>query len=98
MKVIVAVPFARFPLGALRITPGADNALVESGTSLCDLLTRHARGDWGDLCAEDKRVNEEALRKGFRLLSAYDLPGGERLWLITDADRSVTTALLPSEY
>lgn len=98
MKMIVIVPFARFSLGTVCLTPGADAVLEETGASLADLLTRHAKGDWGSLCPEDRKVNEEALRKGQRLLSSYELPDGQKLWLITEADRSATTALLPEEY
>jgi hypothetical protein len=62
-----------------------------------DLLRRHVRGDWGDLDLADKAANETALKHGGRILSAYDTQGG-RLWIITEADRSVTTILLPEEY
>ena len=69
-------------------------------------LTRHACGDWGVVCAEDAATNEEALIEGLRLLSAYPIDpakpskgwGENTLWIITEADRSVTTFLLPSEY
>ena len=61
-------------------------------------MLRHKHGDWGDLCAEDRRENERALRVGSRLLSAYATRAGERLWVITGWDRSATTLLLPSEY
>lgn len=60
-------------------------------------LARHAKGDWGDLCEEDKRENELSLRKGFRLLSAYK-NDEHKIWIITEADRSVTTVLFPEEY
>lgn len=62
------------------------------------LLRRHLAGDWGDLDAEDRAANECALRDEARLLSAYELTTGERLWIITEADRSTTTLLLPSDY
>jgi hypothetical protein len=65
-------------------------------------LDRHAAGNWGQLCAVDKRANDRAVKKGTRILSAYDVPleGGEtaRIWIITEWDRSLTTALLPQEY
>ena len=61
------------------------------------LLTRHVTGDWGDLGEEDKKENELSVKKGFRILSAYTLKNGERAWIITEADRSVTTILLPSD-
>jgi hypothetical protein len=85
-----------FPLGRLCITPGAMEELApdEVQQSLC----RHARGDWGDVCEEDRQENELSLREGFRLLSAYHTDDAVKLWIITEADRSVTTVLLPSEY
>jgi hypothetical protein len=83
-----------FPLGQIVATPGA----VQLGVDLLGLLRRHARGDWGDMCEEDLRANDDALLGGGRLFSGYSLPGGERLWIITEADRSVTTFLLPEEY
>lgn len=63
-----------------------------------DLLRRHQAGDWGDVDSEDKAANDRAVRDGLRLLSAYDLGDGLRVWLITEHDRSVTTLLLPSDY
>jgi len=61
-------------------------------------MTRHANGDWGDLCAEDKKGNELALLQGnLRLFSAYETPPW-KIWIITEADRSVTTVLFPEEY
>lgn len=88
----------RFPLGLVVATPGALRALEESAESPFDFLYRHASGDWGELDEEDRRENELSLREGFRLLSAYRLRSGEKLWIITEADRSVTTLLLPEEY
>jgi len=61
-------------------------------------LSRHARGDWGDLDEEDKKENELSLKEGFRLLSAYERAGLPKIWIITEADRSVTTVLFPDEY
>jgi hypothetical protein len=84
---------SRFPLGRLLATPG----VLELGVDLWPLLLRHARGDWGDLEAEDRDANERAVRFGGRIVSAYTLPEG-RLWIITESDRSATTALLPDEY
>ncbi len=60
-------------------------------------LARHAEGDWGDLCEEDKKENELSLREGFRLFSAYK-NDEHKIWIITEADRSVTTVLFPEEY
>ena len=89
---------ARFPLGRIVATPGALGALAESGECPSSFIKRHVTGDWGQLDAEDQRENELSLVHGFRLLSAYTLSNGTKLWIITEADRSVTTLLLPSEY
>jgi len=88
----------RFPLGQLVATPGALEVLQKSGQSPVDFLDRHAKGDWGDVCDEDRQANEDALDHGTRLLSAYRTQRGKRLWIITEADRSATTVLLPEEY
>lgn len=89
----------RFDLGHLVATPGALEALTSAGITPAGLLRRHQRGDWGDICGEDCQENELSLREGFRLLSAYTLPRtGAKIWVITEADRSVTTLLLPEEY
>jgi len=79
-------------------TPGALAALEKSRQSPAKFLARHAAGDWGEVCQEDQRLNDEALQTGERLLSAYRTSCGDRLWIITEADRSATTILLPSEY
>ena len=85
----------RFPVGMTYATPGALALEVD----LSKYLRRHHCGDWGDeLCAEDKAANEQALKDGSRLLSCYRTPAGDRLYIITEWDRSVTTILLPSEY
>ena len=78
-------------------TPGALEALREAGEDPLHLLGRHASGDWGDLCEHDRRENERSLKHGWRLLSSYPV-GESRVWVITEADRSVTTLLLPEEY
>jgi hypothetical protein len=89
---------APLPLGRVVATPGALKLLSEaSEEDLFGYLARHATGDWGELCAFDRRQNEIALREGYRVLSSYDAPEG-RVWIITEADRSVTTILLPEEY
>lgn len=87
-----------FPLGQVVATPGALSALVEAGQTPFEFLQRHSRGDWGELDAQDIQENELSLREGFRLLSAYTLASGQRLWIITESDRSVSTLLLPSDY
>jgi hypothetical protein len=85
----------RFPLGQLLITRAAAGRLAPE--EIADGIARHARGDWGDLSAEDAAENELSLREGFRLLSAYG-QGDRRFWIITEADRSVTTVLLAEDY
>jgi hypothetical protein len=89
----------KFPLGQVVATPGALEALNESGESAGDFLSRHISCDWGaDLCEEDRRLNDEALVDGSRILSAYRTAKGVKLWIITEADRSSTCILLPEEY
>jgi hypothetical protein len=88
----------RFALGQVLATPGALTALLVYSQHPLDLLQRYVTGDWGDLDDEDKAANAEALEQGLRLVSAYTLEDGTRLWIITEHDRSVTTLLLPSEY
>ena len=85
----------RFGLGQMVITASASLRL--STEEVLTALRRHASGDWGDLCPEDAMANDEALRQGGRLLSAYG-QGECRFWIITEADRSVTTVLLPDDY
>lgn len=85
-------------LGRLVATPGALAALEVNGKGSAEFLERHASGDWGDLYDEDKRANDEAIADDLRILSAYRLDDGTRIWIITEADRSSTTVLLPSEY
>ena len=86
-----------FSLGRLVATPRALDSATPA--ELLALVRRHAAGDWGELDAEDRRANETALRIGERLLSAYSVPSsGARVWLITEADRSATTVLLPEDY
>lgn len=87
-----------FPLGQVVATPGALQTLAEAGQEPAELLDRHVSGFWGEVCEEDWQANEEALRHGWRLLSSYKLTGGERVWIITEADRSATTILRPDEY
>ena len=88
----------RFSLGRLVATPGALKALAEAGQSSAPFLEWHLAGDWGGVDAEDWRENDYALRHDFHLLSAYATAKGVRLWVITEADRSAPTILLPSEY
>ena len=88
---------ARFPLGHVVATPGALEAVRENGVDVLALVHRHASGDWGAVCTGDAQANDHALAHGARVLSAYETAAG-RLWVITEADRSATTVLLPSEY
>jgi hypothetical protein len=84
-----------FPLGQILATPGALR-LVDA-EQLLVYLARHSRGDWGTVDTEDWALNDHALEEGTRLLSAYEVDG-EKIWIITEADRSATTILLPEEY
>lgn len=87
-----------FPLGELYSTVGALSALQRAGQLPSELLDRHQRGDWGDICAEDWSANDLAVVEGDRLLSEYKTSLGERVWIITEWNRAVTTFLLPSDY
>jgi len=87
-----------FALGQIVATPGALELLGKSGESASSFLVRHARGDWGDVDAEDGKLNDRAVLEGSRILSAYHTRTGEKLWIISEADRSSTCILLPSEY
>lgn len=85
-----------FPLGRLAATMNAVASLTPD--DILGALTRHARGDWGDLDPEDEQANERALIEGERILSAYNSDDGTRFWIITESDRSATTILLPGDY
>lgn len=87
-----------FPLGRTFATPGAIDALSASRQLPDEFLRRHQTGDWGEVCEADKRENEFSIANGLRILSAYRTSEDVKLWVITEADRSVTTLLLPSEY
>lgn len=86
-----------FRLGQTVATQGALALLTETGTNPAALLARHQSGDWGTVPPEDARENELSVKHGFRVLSSY-LVGDDRIWIITEADRSSTCLLLPSEY
>src|SRR5258706_15957092 len=88
----------RVELGHVVATPGGLIALAEAGQTPQEFVSRHEMGDWGDLDEEDRRENERSLEDGCRLLSAYHLRDGTKIWIITKADLSATTHLLPSEY
>jgi len=93
---MVIVLNSRFPLGSLVATPNALAALTDWDLQVA--LQRHAAGDWGDLCNQDKEANSTALLRGGRLLSAFHGQNGTKFWIITEADRSATTILLPEDY
>ena len=91
----------KFRMGKLVYTRGvADKVADDSAFSKFVLagLQRHLKGDWGNMCADDKAENELALKEGFRLFSAYENEGLPKIWIITEADRSATTVLFPDEY
>jgi hypothetical protein len=87
-----------FSLGQLVATPAALRALEESQETFWPYITRHLTGDWGELCAEDKRANDFAVKNEERILSAYGLKSSEKIWIISEWDRSYTTILLPGDY
>jgi hypothetical protein len=87
-----------FPPGVVVATPAALEALQEAREDPSAYLRRHLSGDWGDLDEFDKLQNESALENDYRILSAYTLGSGTRIWIITEADRSSTCLLLPSDY
>ena len=89
---------SKFELGRIVATPGALEALAQSGQTPEPFLARHVQCDWGGVCQEDKLLNDEALVSGERVLSSYQTSKGEKLWIITEADRASTCILLPSEY
>jgi hypothetical protein len=105
MKITIALAVKpKFDLGQIVSTPGALEACSPEHLTAC--LARHASGDWGCVCADDAAENELSVKEGFRVLSSYPIDpakpckgfGENTLWIITEADRSVTTFLLPSEY
>ena len=87
----------RLPLGRVVATEGALRVMAEAEKDPLSYLARHAAGDWGELCSQDRWENELSLRHGWRVLSSYPV-GDTRIWVITEADRSATTLLLPEEY
>ena len=86
----------KFPLGDAVITPNALSRLTQEDFGRG--LARHQSGDWGDVCEDDRKENDLALAKGFRLLSVYRARNGIKFWIITEADRSSTTVLMPEDY
>ena len=91
-----SMPIAKFRLGHIVSTPNALSQLTQEDILLG--IQRHQAGDWGDLDEHDRQENELSLKQGFRLLSVYHAANGVKFWLITEADRSATTILLPEDY
>ena len=89
---------ALFALGELYITQNAADVLEQAGQAPTEFLIRHVTGDWGELDAEDWATNDEAVSTEGRILSAYTTAAGEKVWVITEGDRSATTLLLPDDY
>jgi hypothetical protein len=87
-----------FELGQIVATPGALAGLQKAGQQPGEFLTRHVSREWGDLSDKDRKENDYSLEHGFRLLSSYRTNAGDKLWIVTEADRSVTTLLLPRDY
>ena len=91
-----AVSAAKFQLGQIVATPNALNHLTQD--DIRSGIIRHQSGDWGDLDADDRKENDLALERGTRLLSAYQASNGTKFWIITEADKSSTTVLMPEDY
>lgn len=89
-------PEPAFPLGRVVITKGAEQKLDPLDVAVA--LVRHSRGDWGDVSESDRQENELSLKHGYRLLSVYHAKDETKFWIITEADRSATTVLLPDDY
>ncbi len=88
----------RLRLGQIVVTPAALKALEEAYQSPEEFLERHMKGDWGEVSSADWKENDLSVEKGFRILSSYSLSTGKTIWIITEADRSATTILLPEDY
>lgn len=100
---MIAINKHLFKPGRVVATPGCIQEMERAGQSVWEFMARHLVGDWGELDFDDKTANDEALKDGSRLLSAYNLKTGEKIWIITEATddrgtREATTVLLPSEY
>jgi len=95
---MIAINKTLFQLGRVVATPGAIEALEKAQTSAWDILSRHVAADFGEVDAEDWQANLDAIHNHERILSSFTLKTGERLWAITEADRSSTCLLRPDEY
>ena len=98
MEKIENQPQVLFPLGKVFMTVGAREVLEESNQSANEFLIKHQSGDYGIICEDDRKENELSVKEGFRILSAYKTEQGEKIYVITEADRVSTTILLPEEY
>lgn len=87
-----------FPMGVFVATPGAINLMHSLRLHIPKFLNRHLSGDWGDIDPEDRKLNDQAVQDGNRIISCYELTDTDRVWFVTESDRSVTTLLLPEEY
>ncbi|MCP5244804.1 MAG: hypothetical protein H6937_02090 [Burkholderiales bacterium] len=87
-----------FPLGKVVATPNALDALDRAAVNSVDLIRRHQHGDWGNVPPSDAEENDRSVEQGFRILSSYPLSEDQNIWIITEADRSATTLLLPEDY
>ena len=87
---------AKFPLGRLMVTTNA--VMNVAPEDFLQAVDRHQRGDWGAVSDHDRQANENALRQGTRLLSVYHAENGVKFWIMTSADRSVTTIMLPEDH
>ena len=96
MTTTTGVPLPKFSLGRIVMTESVSETLALH--DIATALLRHAKGDWGDVCAEDREANESALWDGLRLFSVYHDRKGVKFWIVTEADRNSTTVLLPDHY
>ena len=96
--VIVIFETPLFSLGTVVTTPGAVAAMTRAGQDPGELIRRHAKGDWGDICAEDKETNEYGVKNQGMIMSVYKLGTGEVVWIITAPGHGVSTLLTPAEY
>lgn len=100
---MIMIQKPKFQVGQLLATPAALEELQRAGQTVHEFLARHIQGDWGTVCPDDAAANDESIRDGSRILSAYILSSGQKLWLLTEAaddrgQRAATTCLLPEEY
>ena len=91
-------PLMLFALGRLCATPGAIRTLTRAAADPVEYIARHLAGDWGDLDADDSAINDRASQLGERIISVYRLANDEKIWVVTEADRSATTMRLPAEH